>query len=116
MKSLIREFDACPKREAAGEDSEERELAANLEEFEQEHERKRNARKCVDSPVEGEDEDEDEDEETMDDVSDEVNPMEELTEEEREDFEKDVRPFKLAIAKVSRCQCGVSARGLTART
>ena len=93
-KAVIRYFDARPDKDATQED-EEKELAALAEAL---REAQMLAAKRMQA---GEAEDEESDGEGDDDASDEVDAMEDLSEEERKQFEKDVRPVKLALAKVS---------------
>ena len=50
-------------------------------------------------------EDSEEDEADEDDESDNLDPLGDLTNEEQKQFEKDVRPVKLAITKVSLIAC-----------
>ena len=79
-------------------DKELAELAADLEAFEGERQRRRESRQRSGEPAEEEDE---EDNQEDDDPGDEVDPLEALTEDERKQFEIDIRPMKLAVAKVS---------------
>ena len=103
VKALIREFDVRPNPEADEKDNEERELLAlanDLQVFEMEHQRKRDVRTWG-KLQEEDDEDAEEDEAEADDGSDDLDPLKDMTEAERKQFEKDVRPVKLAIMKVS---------------
>lgn len=103
-KSLIAQFDGRGSQNKVAKDDAEKALLAleaELEKFERE-EAIRNPGE-VEGEVEGEgDVGSHEDEEPdADDTDDEVDALEEMSEAERAQFEEDVRPVKLALAKVS---------------
>lgn len=89
-KSLIKHFDVRDKRDAAQVEGDERELLELVREMESEELLTQQERVA--------DEDEDDND---DDRDDEVDAMGELTVDQRVQFEHDVLPVKLTMAKVS---------------
>lgn len=93
-KSLIRQFDASAGKEvdeSAIDEAELAELREVAEELESEE---------IVTQVEME-ADADEDEPPADDPNDDVDPMAEMTEGKRKEFQREVRPVMLVMAKVS---------------
>lgn len=89
-KSLIKHFDVRDKRDPATADGDERELLELVQEMESEE-------ITTQAEIAAGDGEEDE----SDDADDEVDGMAELTDEERAQFEREVLPVKLTMAKVS---------------
>ena len=99
-KSLIAQFDGRGSGDKVAKDDTEKALLAleaELEKFERE-EAIRNPGEVGGAGEAGKDEEDDTD---ADDPDDEVDALEEMSEAERAQFEEDVRPIKLALAKVS---------------